>query len=230
MQILQIHDVPPTAPIVVDPRAVLPILGQRAIRANWEVAGVARHGEALIVTGEEAADRLEALSRSTVRIPGGLLVELIHQTAQVIWGEFKAFEEGEEAPWVILRAIDSTWCEVETDDESVLDQVRRTFADVRAGLLAAVISTLRSRRADLEGRGVVSASVFGSTARGEERPDSDIDIVVDISPDVRISLTGFAVLQADLQEMLGRRVDLVEWRNLEPHLLPSVRRDAVQMF
>lgn len=131
---------------------------------------------------------------------------------------------------MILRAIDSTWCEVETDDESVLDQVRRTFADVRAGLLAAVISTLRSRRADLEGRGVVSASVFGSTARGEERPDSDIDIVVDISPDVRISLTGFAVLQADLQEMLGRRVDLVEWRNLEPHLLPSVRRDAVQMF
>lgn len=98
MQILQIHDVPPTAPIVVDPRAVLPILGQRAIRANWEVAGVARHGEALIVTGEEAADRLEALSRSTVRIPGGLLVELIHQTAQVIWGEFKASRRERKRP------------------------------------------------------------------------------------------------------------------------------------
>ncbi|MEE7494853.1 nucleotidyltransferase family protein [Methylobacterium oryzae] len=230
MQILQIHDFLPAKPIVVDPRAVLPILGQRAIRANWEVAGVARHGKGLIVTGDDAVDRLEALSRSAVRIPGGLLVELIDQTAQVIWGEFTAFEEGKEAPWVILRAIDSTWCEVETDDESVLDQVRRTFADVRAGLLAAVISTLRSRRADLEGRGVVSASVFGSTARAEERPDSDIDIVVDISPDVRISLTGFAVLQADLQEMLGRRVDLVEWRNLEPRLLPSVRRDAVRIF
>ncbi len=51
MQILQIHDFLPAKPIVVDPRAVLPILGQRAIRANWEVAGVARHGEGLIVTG-----------------------------------------------------------------------------------------------------------------------------------------------------------------------------------
>lgn len=97
-------------------------------------------------------------------------------------------------------------------------------------LLADIISTLRLKRADLEGHGVVSASVFGSTVRGEERPDSDIDIVVDISPDVRMSLTAFVVLQGDLQDMLGRRVDLVEWRNLEPRLLPSVRRDAVRSF
>lgn len=132
MQILQIHDVLPGDLAVVDPRAVLPILGQRAIRANWQVAGVVRHGEALMVTGDEAADRFEALSQSAVRIPGSLLVELINQTAQVIWGEFTAIEEGKEAPWVILRAIDSSWCEVETDDKAVLDHVCRTFADVRA--------------------------------------------------------------------------------------------------
>lgn len=105
-----------------------------------------------------------------------------------------------------------------------------TTLPARTSTLAEVISALRSRQADLERRGVVSASIFGSTARGEERPDSDVDIVVDISPDVRMSLTGFAVLQGDLQDMLGRKVDLVEWRNLEPRLLPSIKRDAVRIF
>ena len=50
---------------------------------------------------------------------------------QVIWGEFTGFKEGVLTPWVILRAIDSSFCEVETDDEQVLDSVRETFSDVR---------------------------------------------------------------------------------------------------
>ncbi len=81
---------------------------------------------------------------------------------------------------MILRAIDSTGARWK-DEESVLDQVRRTFADVRAGLASGRHFHVRSRRVTSKARGVVSASVFGSTARGEERPDSDIDIVVDIS-------------------------------------------------
>jgi hypothetical protein len=108
------------------------MLGDRAIRANWQVAGVSRYDEAIMITGDEAADRLEALCRSSVRVPGSLLSELVHQTAQIIWGEFTAFEGRKDAPWVIVRAIDSSWCEIETDDEDVLDLVRRTFSDVRA--------------------------------------------------------------------------------------------------
>ncbi|MEA1831297.1 hypothetical protein U8607_04295 [Methylobacterium durans] len=131
MQTLQIHDLLPSKDVVVDPRAVLTMLGERAIRASWEVAGVARYDEAVMIVGDEAADRLEALSGSRSRVSGTLLSELVHQTAQVIWGEFTAYEEGEDAPWVTVRAIDSSWCEVETDDEDVLDHVRRTFADVR---------------------------------------------------------------------------------------------------
>lgn len=131
MQTLQIHDLLPLTCIVIDPRAVLTMLGERAIHADWQVAGVARYHEAIMVTGDEAADRLEALSQSPGRVPGALLSKLFHQTAQIIWGEFTAFEEGKDVPWVIVRAIDSSWCEVETGDTSVLDRVRETFADVR---------------------------------------------------------------------------------------------------
>jgi hypothetical protein len=132
MQTLRIYDFLPSKPIVVDPRVVLTLLGERAVRASWQVAAVARYNDAFMVTGDEAADRLEALSESQSRISGALLIQLIHEVVQVIWGEFRGYEEGKDAPWVVVRAIDSSWCEVETDDEKVLNAVRGTFVDVRA--------------------------------------------------------------------------------------------------
>jgi hypothetical protein len=132
MQTLQIHDYLPSTRIVVDPRVVLTMLGERAVRASWQVAAVARYNDAIMITGDEAADRLEALSESQSRISGALLIQLVKETVQVIWGEFRGYEDGKNAPWVIVRAIDSSWCEVETDDEKVLNAVRRTFVDVRS--------------------------------------------------------------------------------------------------
>jgi hypothetical protein len=131
MQTLQIHDFLTSRRMVVDPRVVLTMLGKRAILASWQVARVARYNEACMITGDEAADRLEALSESQSRISGALLIQLVHEVVQIIWGEFRAYEEGEDEPWVVVRAIDSSWCEVETDDEEVLNCVRRTFVDVR---------------------------------------------------------------------------------------------------
>ena len=131
MPTLQIHDLVPHSRVVVDPRLVLPMLGERAIRASWQVAGVARYDEALMIVGDEAAERVENLARSLDRISGALLRDLLSQVAQVIWGEFTAHEAGQETPWVIVRAIDSSWCEVETDDAGVLNLIRETFADVR---------------------------------------------------------------------------------------------------
>jgi hypothetical protein len=131
MPVLQIHDRLPLGRVAVDPRVVLTMLGERASCASWQVGGVAPDDEALMVVGD-AADRLEALAHSQSLVSGTLLSELLQQTLQIIWGEFRAFREGETAPWVIVRAVDSTWCEVETHDEDVLDLVRQSFTDVRA--------------------------------------------------------------------------------------------------
>lgn len=132
MPILQIRDSQPSKhDVVVDLRDVLPVLGQRALLATWRVAGVARYDEDPMVVGDEAAERLEALHRSQDMISGVLLSELVDRTVQIIWGEFRAYKDGGTEPWVIVRAIDSTWCEVETDDEDVLDILRRSFTDVR---------------------------------------------------------------------------------------------------
>ncbi len=98
MPTIQIHDLVPHSRAVVDPRLVLPMLGERAIRASWQVAGVARYDEALMIVGDEAAGRLENLAQSSDRISGALLHDLLSQVAQVIWGEFTAHEANRETP------------------------------------------------------------------------------------------------------------------------------------
>lgn len=63
------------------------------------------------------------------RIPGDELLASLPNLLQVIDGEFRAFEEGSE-PWVIIRAIDSSWWEVQSRDASALDAIRHRFQNV----------------------------------------------------------------------------------------------------
>lgn len=96
--------------------------------------------------------------------------------------------------------------------------------------LPRVLATLRPRKEELKARGVEHMWVFGSVARGEEKASSDVDIVVELSPEARLTLTGFARLRLDLSDILGRTADLTQWTSLTEKALPSARRDAVEVF
>jgi predicted nucleotidyltransferase len=74
--------------------------------------------------------------------------------------------------------------------------------------------------------GVKELSLFGSGARGELRPDSDVDIMVEFDPGAHIGLIGFESLAEELESLAGRRVDLVTRRGLKPWVRPAVLRDA----
>ena len=69
--------------------------------------------------------------------------------------------------------------------------------------------------------------VFGSVARGEDNDNSDIDFLVDLEPGA--DLSDLAALDIDLEELLGRRVDIVPARLLKPHVAASALADAVQL-
>ena len=58
--------------------------------------------------------------------------------------------------------------------------------------------------------------LFGSAARGETRPESDIDIMVEFEPGARVGLVRFESLPEELEALAGRRVDLVTRRGLKP--------------
>lgn len=74
--------------------------------------------------------------------------------------------------------------------------------------------------------GVTELSLFGSAVRGEMGPDSDIDVLVEFDPAARVGIVKFELLAEGLEEMVGRRVDLVTKRGLKPWVRPEVLREA----
>jgi uncharacterized protein len=69
--------------------------------------------------------------------------------------------------------------------------------------------------------------VFGSVARGEEEPSSDIDLLVDLAPDA--DLLDIAGLNVELERLLGHAVDVVPARMLRTRIAPSALADAVTL-
>jgi predicted nucleotidyltransferase len=74
--------------------------------------------------------------------------------------------------------------------------------------------------------GVNELSLFGSAARGEMRPESDIDIMVEFKPGARIGLVKFESLVEELELLARRRVDLVTKGGLKVWIRPHVLEDA----
>jgi predicted nucleotidyltransferase len=76
-----------------------------------------------------------------------------------------------------------------------------------------------------EKHGALNVRVFGSVARGEAGPESDVDLLVEAGPVTSAWFPGGLV--ADLEAVLGRRVDVVTERGLLPELRERVLREAV---
>ena len=89
-----------------------------------------------------------------------------------------------------------------------------------------ILKTLRVHKDELRQRfGVKSLAVFGSVARGEARPDSDVDILVEFEG--RATFDRYMGLKFFLEDLLGRRVDLVTRKALKPRMRPYVEREAI---
>ena len=106
--------------------------------------------------------------------------------------------------------------------EEILDRVRR----VDRTRIAAVHTIQDFFR----GEPVKRAWIFGSFSRMEERPDSDIDILVDLDPSVPIGLLQYAGMANKLESMLGRKVDLVANGSIKPFAQESINRDKVLVY
>ena len=94
----------------------------------------------------------------------------------------------------------------------------------------AAIRTLKAHETDLRALGVQRLSLFGSVARGDAGPESDVDLAVKIDRRRRIGLFGFAVLRERIEDLLGRDVDLVSEPVEKARLQARIDRDRVHVF
>jgi len=93
-----------------------------------------------------------------------------------------------------------------------------------------ILEILRAHRDELRKRfGVKSLAVFGSVARGEAKPESDVDIVVKFDPQAHVGLFKMVELKEFLERILGCPVDVVTLDGLRPWMRELVQREAVHV-
>jgi hypothetical protein len=93
-----------------------------------------------------------------------------------------------------------------------------------------ILAKLRENETALRARGVTHAAVFGSRARGDDRPDSDIDIMIDVDPAAPIGVYEYVALKDYIAELFDGPVDVVSRDGLKPYLRPAATADAIYAF
>lgn len=89
---------------------------------------------------------------------------------------------------------------------------------------------LKSLEQPLRERGLTALALFGSTARGASRADSDVDVLIDVAPGARFSLVDLVSVKHFLEDKLGRKVDVVTREGLDPAIRDRVIREARAVF
>jgi predicted nucleotidyltransferase len=90
-----------------------------------------------------------------------------------------------------------------------------------------IIRLLSSQQQAFDDLGVESLSLFGSVVRGENRPESDIDVLVEFRG--KATFDRYMELKFLLEDLLGGRVDLVTRKALRPGMQPTIEHEAIRV-
>jgi uncharacterized protein len=94
-----------------------------------------------------------------------------------------------------------------------------------------IISRLKASEAEIRAKGVVRLALFGSRMRGDHRPDSDLDALVDIDPTLpRFSLIDLAGVKTTLDDIVGLDTNIVERNTITPKFSRRIADDIVEVF
>jgi uncharacterized protein len=159
------------------------------------------------------------------RLGAGLSQVELANRAGVTQSVVSAYEAGHRQPSLPTLAT-----LIEAADYELVAEVRpRPYG--LSKLSGPIGRRLRRRRQDVisaaAAHGISGLRVFGSVARGEDRADSDVDLLVDLPE--HMSLFGLARLQAELESILGARVDLVPSQDLKPGVRLRSEGDLVEL-
>ncbi len=159
------------------------------------------------------------------RIGSGMSQAELAFRAGVAQSVISAYEAGRRQPSLptLAKLVDAAGCDLVVDIQHQPPQLSR--------LSGPVGRQVRRKRRDLVAAAaafdVTNLRVFGSVARGEDGPDSDLDLLVDLPPDM--GLLALGRVQAELEGILGTKVDLVPASDLKPVVRVRAERELVAL-
>lgn len=195
---------------------------------EWEIGN--RHEAAGIPVRRRLLSTIRYTAR--VRSSGDVLREARHQAglsqvelarrAGVTQSVVSAYESGARQPSLPMleRLVRATGSE--------LDLLLRQSPSASNGLLAQSLRLHRQRiKLIVASHGLRHVRIFGSVARGEEGPESDIDLLVDVPPGVGLFELGRC--QSELESLLGAKVDLIPAADLKAGVTADVLSEAREL-
>ena len=102
------------------------------------------------------------------------------------------------------------------------------MAKNKALTLERILSVLKEHKHELEEKyGIKEIGIFGSYVKGKPRKYSDIDILIEFKPEVKVSLLDFIGIENYLSDLLGANVDLVEKSALKPRIGKHILNEVI---
>jgi uncharacterized protein len=93
-----------------------------------------------------------------------------------------------------------------------------------------IIARLKENELALKARGVAHAALFGSVARGDHQPGSDIDIMIELDPAARVTMFDYVDIKEHIEGLFLGPVDVVNRDGLMPFVRPRAAADAIYAF
>ncbi len=114
--------------------------------------------------------------------------------------------------------------------EAMVENLRTEHSRVGTPDLKRIVSRLRRFEPELRREGIRHLGLFGSVARGESTPESDVDVLVTFDPKAKVGLFKLSGLGMRIEEILKRPVDLVSEKSLKDRVRANALKDIIEVF
>jgi len=93
-----------------------------------------------------------------------------------------------------------------------------------------IIAAIRGNSEAIKAEGVTGLALFGSRARGDDRPDSDVDVLIEVEPDASFSILNLIGVEHIIQDATGLQTQATMRRSMSPRFAQRIADDILEVF